>query len=80
VGRSQLTFHPIIVAPMGGYVLARLSAQVSYRRWRLAVFVSNPTNEAGNTFSYGNPFNFQQVREVTPQRPRSVRILLSAEF
>ena len=80
VGRSQLTFNRLIVAPMGGYVLARVSAQVSYKRWRLAAFLSNPTNEAGNTFSYGNPFNFQQVREVTPQRPRSVRILLSAEF
>jgi outer membrane receptor protein involved in Fe transport len=80
VGRSQLTFNPYIVAPMGGYVLARLSAQVSSGRWRLAAFLSNPTNEAGNTFSYGNPFNFQQVREVTPQRPRSLRILLSAEF
>jgi iron complex outermembrane recepter protein len=80
VGRSQLTFNPLIVAPMGGYVLASLSAQVSYKRWRLAAFLTNPTNEAGNTFSYGNPFNFQQVREVTPQRPRSVRILLSAEF
>ncbi len=80
VGRSQLTFNPAIVAPMGGYALARLSAQVSRGRWRLAAFLSNPTNEAGNTFSYGNPFNFQQVREVTPQRPRSLRMLLSAEF
>jgi outer membrane receptor protein involved in Fe transport len=80
VGRSRLTFNPFIAAPMGGYVLASLSAQVSYRRWRLAAFLTNPTNETGNTFSYGNPFNFQQVREVTPQRPRSLRILLSAEF
>lgn len=80
VGRSQLTFNPNIVTPMGGYVLGRLSAQVSYGRWRLAAFLSNPTDETGNTFSYGNPFNFQQVREVTPQRPRSLRILLSAEF
>jgi outer membrane receptor protein involved in Fe transport len=80
VGRSQLTFNPFIEAPMGGYVLARLSAQASYGRWRLAAFLSNPTNESGNTFSYGNPFNFQQVREVTPQRPRSLRLLLSAEF
>ncbi len=79
-GRSQLTFNPAITAPMGGYVLARLSAQLVAPRWRLALFLSNPTNETGNTFSYGNPFNFQQVREVTPQRPRSVRLLLSVDF
>jgi iron complex outermembrane receptor protein len=80
VGRSELTFNPQIMSAMGGYVLARLSAQVVSDRWRLAAFLSNPTNEAGNTFSYGNPFNFQQVREVTPQRPRSVRVLLSMDF
>ena len=80
VGRSQLTFNPAITAPMGGYILARLSAQLVSDRWRLAMFVSNPTNETGNTFSYGNPFNFQQVREVTPQRPRSLRLLLSVDF
>ncbi len=80
VGRSQLTFDPRITAPMGGYVLARLSAQFVAPRWRLAVFISNPTNETGNTFSYGNPFNYQLVREVTPQRPRSVRLLLSTNF
>jgi outer membrane receptor protein involved in Fe transport len=80
VGLSQLTFNPAITAPMGGYVLARLSAQVIGDRWRLAAFMSNPTNESGNTFSYGNPFNFLQVREVTPQRPRSVRLLLSVDF
>ncbi len=80
VGRSQLTFNPAITAPMGGYVLARLSAQVVSDRWHLAVFLSNPTNETGNTFSYGNPFNFQQVREVTPQRPRSLRVILSMDF
>jgi len=80
VGRSQLTFNPAITAPMGGYVLGRLSAQIISPRWRLAAFLSNPTNEAGNTFSYGNPFNFQQVREVTPQRPRSINLLLSVDF
>jgi iron complex outermembrane receptor protein len=80
VGRSQLTFNKAITAPMGGYVVARLSAQIVSDRWRVAAFLSNPTNEGGNTFSYGNPFNFQQVREVTPQRPRSVRVILSMDF
>ncbi len=80
VGRSQLTFDPRITSPMGGYFVGELSAQMIGPRWRLAAFVSNPTNEAGNTFSYGNPFNFQQVREVTPQRPRTIRVQLSADF
>jgi outer membrane receptor protein involved in Fe transport len=80
IGRSELTFDPRISEPMGGYVLAHLSAEVVSGRWRLAAFLTNPTNETGNTFSYGNPFNFQQVKEVTPQRPRSLRLLLSVDF
>ena len=44
---------------MGDYILARFSAQIQRRGWRLALFLSNPANTCGDTFSYGNPFNFQ---------------------
>ena len=54
--------------------------QLKTRAWRLAVFVDNPANVAGDTFAYGNPFSFGQVRQVTPQRPRTVSLALSAEF
>jgi iron complex outermembrane receptor protein len=80
IGRSHLTFDPTIATSMGGYVLARLTAQLEGRDWRLAAFLSNPTNAAGDTFSYGNPFNFQLVREATPQRPRTFRMQLSMDF
>jgi len=41
-------------------------------------FGPNPTNARGDTFSYGNPFSFGQVRQATPQRPRTVRLVFSA--
>ena len=80
IGRSHLTFDPNASPTMGGYVLARFSAQVEHDGWRLAMFLSNPANARGNTFSYGNPFDFQQAQEVTPERPRTLRAVLSKEF
>jgi outer membrane receptor protein involved in Fe transport len=80
IGRSHLTFNPATSPSMGGYVLARLSAQIEGVSWRLAAFLSNPANTRGNTFSYGNPFNFQQAEEVTPERPLTLRMVLSKDF
>jgi outer membrane receptor protein involved in Fe transport len=80
IGRSHLTFNPSSSPSMGGYILSRLSAQVQDGDWRLAFFLSNPSNARGNTFSYGNPFNFQQAQEITPERPRTLRAVLSKAF
>jgi iron complex outermembrane receptor protein len=80
VGRSHVTFDPTQSPVMGGYQLDRATAQLIGRRWRLMLDVINPTNEGGNTFSYGNPFDFRQIREATPQRPRTYRLLLGYAF
>ena len=80
VGRSRLTFDPALSPVMGGYFTGRVSIQLKGRDWRIAAFVSNPNNTEGDTFAYGNPFSFGQVRQVTPQRPRTLSILLSKSF
>lgn len=80
IGRSRLTFDPRYSPSMGGYYTGKISAQVMTDRWRAAVFVSNPWNSSSDTFAYGNPFSFGQVRQVTPQRPRTWSLALSANF
>ena len=42
--------------------------------------MTNPADASGNTFAYGNPFTFGQVRQATPQRPRTVGVRLAAAF
>ena len=79
IGRSRPTFDPSS-AKMGGYVLARLSAAIYTPRWSLALNLDNPTDETGDTFSYGNPFNFRSTREMTPQRPRTLQLRLQTHF
>jgi len=80
VGRSRLTFDPALSPVMGGYFAGKMSIQLKGRDWRVAAFLSNPDNTEGDTFAYGNPFSFGQVRQVTPQRPRTLSILLSKTF
>jgi outer membrane receptor protein involved in Fe transport len=80
VGRSGLSFDATLPRRMGHYLRAEFSAEVANDRWRLMAFVTNPFDDAGDTFAYGNPFSFGLVRQVTPQRPRTVGVRLGAAF
>ncbi|CAN5296858.1 N/A [soil metagenome] len=81
VGRASLTFD---ASPIGAvnsaYVDAGLWAHLISGRYRLALTVSNPVDTRANTFAYGNPFTFGQVRQATPQRPRTIELVASAHF
>jgi outer membrane receptor protein involved in Fe transport len=80
IGRSGVSFDAALPSQMGHYLRAKLSAEVANGRWSAGVFVSNPTNESGDTFAYGNPFSFLKGRQVTPQRPRTFGLRLAAAF
>ncbi|MDR3508882.1 MAG: TonB-dependent receptor [Caulobacteraceae bacterium] len=80
IGRSNVTFNPSLAPTMGGYVMDRINTQLIGKGWRLGVDILNPTGERGDTFAYGNPFNFRKIAESTPQRPRTVRMTLSLDF
>jgi outer membrane receptor protein involved in Fe transport len=80
VGRSRLTFDRRLSPSMGGYVTGRMSAEVSTADWSLVFAVTNPANASSDTFAYGNPFSFGQVRQVTPLRPRTWSLDLSRAF
>lgn len=80
VGRSALSFDASLPPRMGHYLRARLTAEVTDGRWTLAAYVNNPLDDTGDTFAFGNPFSFGQVRQVTPQRPRTLGVRLGATF
>ena len=80
VGPARLTFDPALSARTDGVIDAELLAEIASAHWSLGAFVTNPANTSGNTFAYGNPFTFGQVRQVTPQRPRTVGVRLAATF
>jgi iron complex outermembrane receptor protein len=80
VGRSDLAFTTTTASEMGQYAKTELSAQLAGRGWTATLFVLNPANDHADTFSYGNPFTFGQVRQSTPQRPRTVALRLTADY
>jgi outer membrane receptor protein involved in Fe transport len=61
---------------MGGYRLANLRIGVEKSSWQLGLFVDNLTNDHGNTFAFGNPFDLNRGPQVTPPRPRSIGVSL----
>ncbi|OYU69538.1 MAG: TonB-dependent receptor [Alphaproteobacteria bacterium PA2] len=80
IGKSRVTFDPANSPTMGGYSRAKLIAELRTPRWDGQIFITNPTNEAGDTFAFGNPFSFSQGQQATPMRPRTIGVSLSANF
>lgn len=80
IGRSRLTFQSALSPTMGGYFTGRLTAGVKSADWRLLAILDNPANTQGDTFAFGNPFSFGQVRQITPLRPRTLSLSLSHNF
>lgn len=80
VGSSNVTFDPQTLAHMGEYNTFRFRLGLQHQRWSLTAFVDNLLNDRNNTFAFGNPFSFLQTQQVTPQKPRTVGLSLSAEF
>ena len=87
LGRSTLSFDAQHAPSMDRYGKTKLTAQIAGERWSAMLYVTNPANDAGNTFAYGNPFTFGQAlqglsveRPSTPQRPRTIGIRLAATY
>ncbi len=57
---------------------ALLDTEAGLRRgaWDLSLFVDNLFDCGANTFAFGNPFNFGQIGQATPPRPRTVGLRL----
>jgi outer membrane receptor protein involved in Fe transport len=80
VGSSHVTFDRMSLPASGDYVTGRVFMELRTGRWALGGYLDNPTNSTADTFAYGNPFSFGQVRQATPLRPRTLRATLTAEF
>ena len=79
-GRSNLAIGAPFELPQGQYAEGTLGARLTRGRVVLSLDVTNVTNERGNIFAYGNPFGVVQGNQVTPLKPRTVRLGLNANF
>ena len=80
VGRSRLGAVPPLIFKQGNYADFGLSGALIGDKWRLTAEVTNLLDVAGNSFSYGNPFTVDQGQQITPIRPRAIRLGVSFGF
>ncbi|MEG3161367.1 TonB-dependent receptor [Sphingomonas sp. LB2R24] len=79
VGRSRLGVGPVLGEEQGDYLDTALTARVGRSSLGLTLGITNLTDSVGNRFALGTPFQVGSG-QITPQRPRTVRIGLDAAF
>jgi len=80
VGRSWLGIGAPLDVRQGGYLESQLGARLDFGRFGLSLDVDNVGDSRGNRFAFGNPFGITARNQVTPVRPRTVRIGFDARF
>ncbi len=79
VGRSRLGVGPVLGEEQGDYLDTALTARVGRASLGVTLGVTNLTDSVGNRFALGTPFQVGSG-QITPQRPRTIRIGLDAAF
>lgn len=79
VGRSRLGIGPILGEEQGNYVDTGLNMRVGRPNLGVTLGLTNLTDEVGNRFALGTPFRIGKS-QITPLRPRTVRLGLDAAF
>ena len=79
IGRSRLGVGPELGQLQGDYLDTGLTLRVGNEDQGLTIGVTNLTDEEGNRFALGTPFAVGRD-QITPLRPRTIRIGLDAAF
>jgi outer membrane receptor protein involved in Fe transport len=80
VGRSSLGVVSPLDLPQGRYALGSAEARIGNANRGLKLSVDNLFDTSANRFSYGNPFTVEQGLQITPLRPRTLRVGVDARF
>ena len=79
VGRSRLGVGPVLGEAQGDYLDTALTLRIGRPDLGLTIGATNLTDEIGNRFALGTPFPIGRG-QITPLRPRTIRIGLDANF
>ena len=79
VGRSRLGIGPVLGETQGDYFDSGLTARLGRPELGVTLGVTNLTDGVGNRFALGTPFQ-TGTGQITPQRPRTVRLGVDAAF
>ncbi|GFE73518.1 TonB-dependent receptor [Novosphingobium sp. TCA1] len=79
IGRSRLGIGPELGAPQGNYFDSGFDVRLGTAGYGVTLSVTNLADVRGNRFSLGTPFSTGR-EQVTPLRPRTLRLGLDARF
>jgi outer membrane receptor protein involved in Fe transport len=79
VGRSRLGVGPLLGELQGDYLDTALNVRLGLQGWGVTVGATNLTDARGNRFALGTPFPIDRG-QITPLRPRTLRIGFDAAF
>ena len=80
VGQSVLGIGPLLGRLQGDYVDTGLEAQLIAGDVRFSVALTNLLDATGNRFALGSPFQIRNSDQITPLKPRSVRVGVQMAF
>jgi outer membrane receptor protein involved in Fe transport len=79
VGRSRLGVGPVLGELQGDYLDTALTVRIGRPDWGVTIGATNLTDTVGNRFALGTPFPIDRG-QITPLRPRALRIGFDANF
>ena len=77
IGPGRLAFDPALNRRIGPRLETRLTANLHWQRFEVALDIDNLLDQRRDTFAFGNPFRVLHAPEYVPMRPRSVRLTLA---
>lgn len=80
VGRSRLGVGPVLGEAQGDYLDTSLSIRIGRPELGVTLAATNLADAVGNRFALGTPFLMNRVDQITPLRPRTLRLGLDARF
>ena len=79
-GRSRVGVGPVLGQPQGNYVDTSLTARIGRPGLGLTLALTNLADSIGNRFALGTPYQALQEGQITPLRPRTLRLGVDANF
>jgi iron complex outermembrane receptor protein len=80
VGRSRLGVGTALDIHQGRYFDTAAGASAPFGRVTVSIDVSNLFDARNNIFALGNPFGVMAGNQITPQRPRTIRLGAAVRF
>ena len=80
VGKSLFGTDPILAQPQGGYTTLELGGDIRLRAVDFTLNMTNLTDSAANAFAVGTPFAGVVRKQITPLRPRTLRLGARYDF